>query len=210
MLRLTNCEKKYFQRIILNIPELSLDDGVYWLQGANGSGKTTLFRMIAGMIPCAGEITLKGVNLRKQPTAYRRLVSYAEAEPMYPTFLSGRELVAFYRETRKDDTGDAESLAGLFDMNHYLAAPIGSYSSGMVKKLSLLLALIGRPSLVLLDEPLATLDAEATDRLPKLIEEYHQLYQCNFIFSSHQAIDTNQFTVDGKLVATNQTIQWST
>ena len=58
----------------------------------------------------------------------------------------------------------------------------------MVKRLSLLLAFIGDMPLILLDEPLATLDAEASARLPELIREYREERGVSFIFSSHQSL----------------------
>ena len=111
--------------------------------------------MLAGLIPFKGDILLDGINLRQNPLSYRRLVNFAEAEPLYPDFLTGIELVKFYQDIRKAASVQTDLLVNLFNMHRFLSMPIGSYSSGMIKKLSLLLAFIGKPSLILLDEPLA-------------------------------------------------------
>ena len=209
MLELTDCEKKYGGRLVLRIPTLKLNKGIYWLQGINGSGKTTFLRMLAGMIPFQGDILFDGISLRHKALSFRRRVSLAEAEPLYPAFIRGDELVEFYREIRRSPAYETQRLADLFQIDNYLSAPTGSYSSGVTKKLSLLLALIGHAPLILLDEPLATLDYEAIQKLPEIIREYHREWGCSFIFSSHQAIEHEGFSPDGKIVAVNQTVQLS-
>src|SRR5579859_2127412 len=157
MLALTQVQKYYGRKQVLSIPALQLDDGVYWLQGLNGAGKTTLLRMIAGLVPFKGDIILDRVSLRKDAVAYRRAVSWADAEPLYPGFLTGQDLVRFYQEIRSAAAPETAQLVALFGMQAYLSSQIGTWSSGMIKKLSLVLAFIGSPRLILLDEPLVTL-----------------------------------------------------
>ena len=72
MLELTNCEKKYGGRLVLHIPSLKLNKGIYWLHGLNGSGKTTFLRMMAAMIPFKGDILFNGISLRHHAVYYRR------------------------------------------------------------------------------------------------------------------------------------------
>src|SRR5690242_9731399 len=98
MLTIQSAKKEYNRELVLDIPTLQLDEGVYWVQGVNGSGKTTLLKMIAGLSPFAGDITVAGISLHRKPLHYRRQVSWAAAEPLYPSFVTGGELVAFYQE----------------------------------------------------------------------------------------------------------------
>jgi ABC-2 type transport system ATP-binding protein len=84
--------------------------------------------------------------------------------------------------------------------------PIGSYSSGTIKKLSLVLAFIGNPPLILLDEPFATLDAEAAILLGELISEYQQDLGVSFIFSSHQPIKPGSFPINKNLMIADHSI----
>jgi ABC-2 type transport system ATP-binding protein len=76
MLQLTNLKKAYGQRIILEIPDLALSDGAHWIKGNNGSGKTTLMKIIAGINPFEGNVSLNGIDLIKEPIAYRTHVSW--------------------------------------------------------------------------------------------------------------------------------------
>ena len=186
MLTFHKFSKSYGKHLILGIPNLEIPAGIHWLKGHNGSGKTTLFRILAGLIPYQGEIILnQNLNLRNQPVLHRRYISYAEAEPLYPDFLTGQELINLFTEARQAPAKQAATLTEYF-VADYLHTPIGTYSSGMQKKLSLLLAFIGTPQLILLDEPLITLDTATVDLVYQLIREYHQEYQTNFLFSSHQ------------------------
>ncbi|MBN9382263.1 MAG: ABC transporter ATP-binding protein [Chitinophagaceae bacterium] len=208
MLRILKTQKKYNQEPVLDIPLLQLEKGIYWLQGINGSGKTTLLRMIAGLTPFEGEIFINDISSRKSPVLYRREVSWADAEPLYPAFITGRELADFYCDVRKAPAGQLDELIDCFGVHSYLTNPIGSYSSGMVKRLSLLLSLVGRPSLILLDEPLATLDVEVARLLPEIMEERRRELSTSFIFSSHQAFPHDALTLDRKLLVASRTIQF--
>jgi ABC-2 type transport system ATP-binding protein len=207
MLQFQHVAKSYNGETILEIPTLVLEKGIYWLQGINGSGKTTILRMLAGLIPFTGEIHLKGINLRENPKLYRQIVNFGEAEPLYPDFITGTELVNFYREIRLATEIQTDMLVELFKMHSFISHPVGSYSSGMVKKLSLLLAFIGKPALILLDEPLATLDEFSMQKLPGLISAYYKEFGTTFIYSSHQSFKSD-LPVHNMLVS-DQSLQLS-
>lgn len=188
MLRISNYRKSYGTTTVLQIESLSLPSGVYWLKGQNGSGKTTLLKSIAGLIPFEGSIEVDGVNLRKHRMEYTRNVSYAEAEPVYPAFLSGSDLLRFYHKARLGNEAFATEMTKAFGADAYLQNKIATYSSGMLKKLSLLLAFVGHPKLILLDEPFITLDANALQILQQQIAKLST--ECvSFLFSSHQELE---------------------
>ncbi len=189
MLTFNNVKKRYGSHLILDIPKLEIADGLYWLKGANGSGKSTLLKMATGIIPFEGEIDIEKINLKKQPVAFRNLVSYAEAEPLYPAFVSGVDLISFYNSVRKSDKSNSDELIDRFSIGGFYKNPIGTYSSGMIKKLSLALAFIGNPKFIFLDEPLVTLDQNSLPVLYSLICE-HSKIGVNFIFTSHQPFES--------------------
>lgn len=188
MMHLSLVKKHYYDKLIISAPEFTFTKGTTWIAGINGSGKTTLLKIMAGMIPFEGEVTLNGKNVKSDAVAYRKMISYAEAEPLYPSFITGLELVEYYKNVRKAKEHNIDELTEFSGLRQQLKNPIGTYSSGMVKRLSLLLAFIGHVPMIMLDEPFATLDAEGINALPGLINDYQARYNCNFIFSSHQAV----------------------
>ena len=197
MLQLSSVQKFYNKDLILEIPQLKLEAGIYWVKGANGSGKTTLLKMIAGLIPFKGELSFKNIKLQSDPLAYRRMVSWAEAEPLYPLFMTGMELVSLYGSVRKTSKQEIDELLEIFSLHDYVHHSIGTYSAGMTKKLSLVLAFIGITSLIILDEPLITLDPNAFIAACKFILERFKNKGTTFLMSSHQDLDT-ALTLSGK------------
>ena len=197
MLVLSNIQKSYGSHHIFSINELQLPKGVYWLKGANGAGKSTLLKLLAGLIPFKGDVFIEEkISIRKDPVHYRLLLNHAEAEPVYPSFLTGNELIEFVSNIKngtKEQVTDFRQILGIDD---YLQNPTGSYSSGMLKKLALLLAFIGNPSWILLDEPLTTLDQSSQKALCELIMQQRQQKNISFIITSHHDIENNDLHFD--------------
>ena len=191
MLQLTDIQKSFGAHPVFSIDKLHLEKGIYWLKGANGSGKSTLLKIIAGLLPFNGEIILnETISIRKQPVNYRLLINHSAAEPVYPSFLTGNELVEFVRSIKKGTEQQVNDIKDILGIDNYLLNPTGSYSSGMLKKLSLLSAFMGRPRWILLDEPFTTLDHASQSALCGLIRKQHQ-QGISFILTSHHDIETS-------------------
>ncbi|GEO06835.1 hypothetical protein AAE02nite_44990 [Adhaeribacter aerolatus] len=206
MLTFRNFNKYYGNHLVLSIPELQIPAGNHWIKGQNGSGKTTLFRVLGGLIPYQGNILLnQSINLQAQPLLHRRHINLGEAAPLYPGFLTGTELINLFAQARKAPADQATTLIKYFNTN-YLHQPVRTYSSGMLKKLSLILAFIGRPSLILLDEPLATLDTATVELVYNLIQEYNSKHQTSFLVTSHQDAQMSQLTLTATWLVQNQTL----
>lgn len=183
---MTSIVKQYNRQLILNIPSLHLQKGIYWLKGENGSGKTTFLKMAAALIPFKGTISINGISQKASPLLYRQQISWAEAEPLYPGFLTGNELIALYRQIRNVTGDETAALIRLLDAASYLHNRVDTYSAGMLKKLSLILAFTGAAGLILLDEPFITLDTAACATLEQLILERNRKNDTAFILSTHQ------------------------
>lgn len=207
MLHLANLKKVYGARLILQIPLLSIPTGAYWIKGNNGSGKTTFMKIIAGINPFEGIVKLNDTDLVKNPITYRKQVSFAEAEPVFPGFVTGWDLITFVQNTRKEKEGSIQNLVDYFGVRSFLDYPVGTYSSGMTKKLSLLLAFIGNAKLIMLDEPLITLENTFLPMLFSLINN-RKSQGASFLLSSHQPFREDQFKPDGKIIVENQTAQF--
>jgi ABC-2 type transport system ATP-binding protein len=192
MLQLISIQKSFGNHHIFSIEKLQLDNGIYWLKGTNGSGKSTLMKIIAGLLPFNGDIILNGaINIHKHPFEYRKYINHSAAEPIYPSFLCGEEITEFVRTIKKGTIEQITEIKQILGIDSYLANPTGSYSSGMLKKLSLLNAFTGNPSWILLDEPFTTLDNTSQNSLCGLIRS-RQHQGISFIITSHHDIETSQ------------------
>lgn len=189
MIQFRHVKKAYHTRTILDIPELQLHGGLYWIKGANGSGKTTLLKMVTGIIPFEGDILWQQTSLHRQPVQYRQQVSWAEAEPQYPSFVTGTQLLQLYLNVRQLPWSQAEPLLTALDMQSWIHLPVGTYSVGMTKKLSLVMALCSNTPVMVLDEPLITLDTASVKVLCEWILLMQQQSGTLFLMSSHQQLD---------------------
>lgn len=196
MLNLTKIKKTFGDHKVFDFHEWRLDEGIHWLKGGNGSGKSTLFRIIAGQLSFDGEVELNEVNLGKEPIKFRSQISFAEAEPRFPVFIKGQDIIYFYSQLRNSAPQEAEMLTNIFGMTDFLNSKIGNYSSGMLKKLSLICAFIGDADLYVLDEPLITLDSASADVLYSLIAERASQGK-SFLLSSHQDFRNDILNFDG-------------
>ncbi len=199
-----DAEKKYNHQLVIAVPALQLEEAIYWMKGSNGSGKTTLLQMIAGLIPFDGDIVIENLSVKKHPVVYRKEMGWAEAEPLYPPFLAGAELVSFFQKVYRETDKNVDDLLALFRVNDYIHQPVRTYSSGMIKKLSLVLAFIGNKKWILLDEPFITLDSEAVDQLEKLIQYTHQTQGTGFLITSHQDPAADLLAAAKTLIVSNQ------
>ena len=197
MLKLSNIQKWYGSHHIFSINELQLPKGIYWLKGSNGAGKSTLLKLMAGLIPFKGDVLMdEKISIRKDPVPYRLLLNHAEAEPVYPSFLTGNELIEFVRNIKNGTKEQVAELRQVLGIDDYLQNATGSYSSGMLKKLALLLAFIGNPSWILLDEPLTTLDQLSQKALCELIMQQRKQKNVSFIITSHHDIENKEIHFD--------------
>lgn len=205
MLHIHQIKKLYGSFEVLHIAETRLEPGKYWLKGANGSGKSTLLNIVAGILPFKGDITIRHkFSIVKNPVQYRALVNHAPAEPLYPSFVKGQDLIDFYKRVKRGNDKQIEEVKSALAIDDFLKNPTGSYSSGMLKKLSLLLAFIGKPAWILLDEPFTTLDAQSQIALQQLIRQKNDV---SFILTSHHDVSPAEIPFTGVFLLKNKTLE---
>lgn len=158
------------------------------------------------MVPFEGDITLKGSSLRHAPLLYRQHIGWAAAEPLFPPFMTGMDLVILYQRIRKVPQSEIDRLIERFNVGNFIQGQASAYSAGMTKRLSLLLAFIGNPALIILDEPLTTLDTNSFTLISDLILEFNQKAGTSFLMSSHQDLDTSLLNAQRALTVINQSI----
>ncbi|WP_342023632.1 ABC transporter ATP-binding protein [Arthrobacter citreus] len=165
--------KSYAGKPALTEVSLSIRAGeALGLLGPNGAGKSTLLNLLCGIrTPDAGTVELFGRNPRN-PEARRELGTTPQATSVPPT-LRVRETVDFVAAHYGDPVPTPELLAD-FGLSPIADKQCGGLSGGQQRRLMVALALVGRPRLVILDEPTTGLDVEARENLWERLGEYRR------------------------------------
>lgn len=140
---------------------------VFGLLGANGAGKTTTMRMLATMLtPTSGDAVINGFDLKKSPEEVRRNVGllFGGDTGLYER-LTARENIMYFAELNDVEPKIAkeriDELGKVFNFTEFLDKPTSRLSKGTRQKVALARAIIHRPPLMMLDEPMVGLDVTA-------------------------------------------------
>lgn len=148
--------------VVLDGIDLALPGGaITGLIGPNGSGKTTLIRALLGLVsPTRGQVRVGGVDLAGDPLSARAQLGYAPDPGLLPADLSGRQVLQVTAAARglAGVPADVLDLAVRLGAARWLDAAIGSCSLGTRQKFAILMALLGRPPVLVLDEVMNGLD----------------------------------------------------
>jgi Cu-processing system ATP-binding protein len=141
------------------------------LIGHNGAGKTTLMKLMLGLIrPTRGSIEVLGDNPAAGQFTGRRHLGYLPENVSFDAALTGRETQAFYARLKREPVVKALELLDVVELGTAAARRVGTYSKGMRQRLGLAQALIGRPRVLLLDEPTTGLDPELRQTFYEVIQ----------------------------------------
>lgn len=144
------------------------------LLGRNGSGKTTLVRLLAGLtLPTAGRALVGGIDPARDPVAVRRLVGVAtQSEALDPHMTVAEHVRLVTRLWRMEPAAEhAEELMERLGLDAVRSSLVRRLSGGTRRRLDLLLALVHRPTVLLLDEPTVGLDPQARHAVWSFLEE---------------------------------------
>jgi ABC-2 type transport system ATP-binding protein len=166
---------------------------VYGFLGPNGAGKTTTIRMLLGLLRSnAGEVEILGRPLRRQRRAcLSRVGALVEAPSLYP-HLSGRENLEVTRRLLGVAPRDIDRVLEIVQLARDADRPIKTYSLGMKQRLALALALLGRPDLLILDEPTNGLDPAGIREIRHLLRRLPDEQGITVFVSSHLLAEVEQ------------------
>ncbi|MDO5027883.1 MAG: ABC transporter ATP-binding protein [Bacillota bacterium] len=179
---------------------------IYALLGRNGSGKTTLFDIIANNKAAdQGQIFLD-LDGQQRPLVQEDLF-YMVANPLLPNFLTGREFLQFFIDVNNNRVKETRSLDELFDWIDFDSLErdylIQTYSLGTRNKLQMLMFLLIKPKVILMDEPLTSLDVVVQLQIKKLLksmeEDHIILFSTHILQLATDLCDQLVILSDGKL-----------
>jgi ABC-2 type transport system ATP-binding protein len=156
--------KRYGDVLALDALDLAVPTGaVFGFLGPNGAGKTTTLRLLTGLgHPTAGTASVAGVEVGKESLALARRIGYLDQDPRFYGWMTGRELLAFVGRaygmtgaTLRSRVDEVLEMVGLTDAAR---RRIGGYSGGMRQRLGVGQAVLPRPAVLFLDEPVSALD----------------------------------------------------
>jgi len=175
--KLTSVSKRYGDITAVDYLDLDIKKGeIFGLLGPNGSGKSTTLKMILGLVkPDSGSVNVLGINVEDDPVAVKRKVGYVPESPRVYEFLTGLEFLDFtgdiYGMQLDEKKKRIEEFLKALDLEGREGDMISSYSEGMKQKVVIISAIMHRPELLLLDEPLSGLDPRSARIVKDLLHE---------------------------------------
>ena len=187
VIQTTGLSKRYKDNWAVDHLDLRVETGdIYGFIGRNGAGKSTTLRLLCGLArPTQGESLIFGKPIRDS-VARRRVGSLIEQPGLYPD-LSGRENLRLYATLLGLDspTRQVDEILETVGLSPKEKKPVKHYSMGMKQRLGVGLALLGRPDLLLLDEPINGLDPEGIWEMRELLLRLNRERGLTLLISSH-------------------------
>ncbi|MEM3442635.1 MAG: ABC transporter ATP-binding protein [Candidatus Bathyarchaeia archaeon] len=177
VVKLTGVSKRYGDVTAVDYLNLEVKRGeIFGLLGPNGSGKSTTLKMILGLVkPDSGSVNVLGINVEDDPIAVKRRIGYVPESPRIYEFLTGLEFLDFtgdvYGMAPEEKRKRVEEFIRALDLEGREGDIISSYSEGMKQKVIIISALMHKPELLILDEPLSGLDPKSARIVKDLLRE---------------------------------------
>jgi len=181
----------YGERPAVQSLSLSVQPGeIYGLLGSNGAGKTSTIKAIVGLVrPVAGEIRVFGLDALRDSLSVKARIGYVPETSMLYEALTPREFLEFVSSVRRLDgttaTRRLSSYAEAFRLEPELDEPIATLSNGTRQKVLIIAALLHAPPLLVLDEPLNSLDPRSVRIMKEVLVRYVGGGGRGVLFSTH-------------------------
>jgi ABC-type multidrug transport system ATPase subunit len=185
MIVANNLTKRYGQITALNQVSFTIEPGEsVALWGSNGAGKTTTLRCLLGVQGFEGELTVNGIDVRKQGKAARTAIGYVPQEATFYD-MSVLETLRFYARLKKVAYSQIYNVLNQIQLESHSQKRVSALSGGMKQRLALAVALLANPPILVLDEPTANLDVKAQRDFMQTVQALNHSGK-TIVFSSHR------------------------
>ena len=188
-IKVINLKKSYgTKEAVKNISFEIKENEIIGLLGPNGSGKTTTIGMILGLLkPTSGEILINGIKIEKNPIEILQKINFISPYIELPKKLTVKQNLIVYGKlySVKNLNQKIDYLVSKLRLENLLNRVTGELSSGQKNRISLAKAIINDPSVLLLDEPTASLDPEIGDFVRTFLENYKKEKKISVLLASH-------------------------
>jgi len=204
VLEARNLELSYGRQKVVNDVSFQLYPGrILALIGPNGAGKSSIMRMLAGLVmPERGQLVLKGEALSSYSTIHHSAGFFIEGPDFYKN-LNARQNLLLLKRIRKDEQSVSDLLR-MLGIEYAAGKKVRKFSSGMKQRLGIAQALLGDPSILILDEPFNGLDPEVKQFLMNLIKQLAVEKNKAILVSSHLLTDLEAMADDFVLLSEGQ------
>lgn len=188
MIELSQVKKTFEQQTVVNLDNLKIEQGeIYGLIGPNGAGKSTIMKMICGLLaPTSGQINVAGAVMKEgSRIAILKQIGSLIEEPAYYDNLTGYENLQILKELKNLTEQDVTESLAIVHLTENKDKQVKHYSLGMKQRLGIAMAIMGRPKLIVLDEPTNGLDPQAREEIRELIRSLPARFNTTVMISSH-------------------------
>lgn len=201
ILELKNLTKKYGKKTVVDSVNLSVEKGhIYGLIGPNGAGKTTIMKMIAGLAEeSAGSIALFGSETNLD--ASRSRMSFMLEAPYLEPSMTARENMEYIRYVRGvADKKRIDEILEFVGLDNVGKKKVAKYSLGMKQRLGIGMALLPKPELMILDEPVNGLDPEGIVEVRNMLKKLANEDGITILISSHLLSELSELCTDYAII----------
>ncbi len=208
-IRFEDITKKFGDKVILDHINLEIEDGSFTVMiGPSGCGKTTLLRIIAGIGPqTSGKVYLDNEDISGLPPAKRNVAMVFQNYAIYPT-MTVKENIEFGLKNNKVPKDERERLINeiseIVGIRELLDRKPGTLSGGQRQRIALARAMVKKPKVFLMDEPLSNLDAKLRVSMRTELIELHNRLRTTFVYVTHD--QTEAMSMGSKIILMNKGI----
>lgn len=203
-----NLTKTFLSKEVIKGCNMSVEKGtIYGFLGANGAGKTTVFKLLSGLLtPTMGKVQVLGVDIVSHCNSILSEIGTLIETPIFYEHLSATENLEIHLAYMSKDDGDIAEVLSKVGLNDTGVQPVSTFSLGMRQRLAIARAIIHKPKLLILDEPINGLDPMGIREMRDLFIELVKTQGMTLLVSSHilteveHIADTIGVIVDGTII----------